>query len=77
MAHLRDSNEYTSTTCIQTIPQSSLQILCKCRENGQNGVSEVQCNGNCVNQENQTNGTIDASNNSDSSCESEIELNTR
>lgn len=44
----------TSITCTQTMPESSLQILCKCKVSSQsneyNGTTNIQCNGtNCIN----------------------------
>lgn len=57
-----DNSEYgASMTCTQTTPESSLQILCKCKESSQsnknNGTTNVvRCNGtNCINRINTAN----------------------
>lgn len=61
LTHCRANSEYsTSLTCTQTMPESSLQILCKCKESGQsteqNGTMNVRCNGtNCINRINGAN----------------------
>lgn len=67
----RENSDYNSVRCIRTMPESNLQILCKCKENstsnGYNGVNMVQCTeSNCINQNGSNNGHDSQKNGHDS-----------
>lgn len=68
---LRENCDYNSVTCIRTMPESNLHILCKCKENnisnGHNDVTVVRCNeSNCINKNGSNNGHNSRGNGHDS-----------